>query len=422
MVTPGQLARGTSNNAGSSLGRALRNRLPVVGKKGRVDAAKPAPAEPLPPVIPPDEHVVPPTASAGGPGGSVWPASRTFTVVPFTDITERTIEWLVQGWIPRGTAVVLVGEEGIGKGLFCASLIADVTTGTDPIDVLMIVSEDDPETVLKARLRAAGVDMTRVHLMVANVESLTGVPLIPNDANDVLAAIGTTSCSLVIVDPWMSIVPGSLSIKDTQQARQALDPLNALARQSGASFLLVTHTNRMVGGSARNRYGGTVALRQASRLCLMAIADPHDPECLYVGVEKANVAGVTVATKYRKVEGDGAWRLEATDDQPAETIHVLLEVFDRDEDARTSDRWGEVLDLAKVTDGVITRGQVVDLYVDARSPKDAADKAIRRWKDMNPPRLVPTGTKGQYEVARVSSTEPPGPPAVGDVHLGRDAS
>lgn len=411
MLSPRALARGASGGEGPPLGRTLRNRLTGVRRTGKAEAAKPASAHPPAPVIPPDAREVPPNVRTGGPGGSFRPTSRTFSVVPFSDISERTIEWLVEGTIPRHTAVVLVGEEGIGKGLYCASLIAKVTAGTDPIDVLMIVSEDDPETVLKARLRAAGADMSRVHLMVADVESLTGVPLIPNDTSDVLDAIRKTGASLVVVDPWMSIVPGNLSIKDTQQARQALDPLNALARQSGASFLLVTHTNRMVGGSARNRYGGTVALRQASRLCLMAIADPHDPECLYVGVEKANVAGVTAATKFRKVEGDGAWKIEIAEEQPEDTIHALLEVFDREEDDRTTDRWGEVLDLA--TDGVITRGQVIDLYREAGSSKDAADKSIRRWKDSHPPRLKSTGIKGRYEVTG-GSTEPPVPPVDGD--------
>lgn len=343
-------------------------------------------------------------------------------MVPFSEITERTIEWLVEGTIPRATAVVLVGEEGIGKGLYCANLISRVTAAPNAINVLMIVSEDDPETVVKARLRAAGADMSRVHLMVADAETLTGVPLIPNDTSDVLTAIRKAGASLVIVDPWMSIVPGNLSIKDTQQARQALDPVNALARQSAASFLLVTHTNRMVGGSARNRYGGTVALRQASRLCLMALADPQDPDCLYVGVEKANVAGVTAATKYRKVEADGAWRLVTTDEQPEDTIHALLETFDRNEDHRTTDRWSEVHALATEADGVVTRGQVVDLYLQAGSTEEAADKAIRRWKDSHPPRLSPTGQKGQYQVPTVASAIHPEPPAVENASSGRGSS
>lgn len=327
------------------------------------------------------------------------PERPLFTAVPFDRIHARETKWLVPGSIPAGDAVIFLGEEGIGKGLYWCHLLGMVTTGPNAIDAIIIVSEDDPERTVKPRLVAAGADVSRVHLMVADPETLTGVPLIPGQSPAVIALIEQTGARLVIIDPWLSVVPGSLQIKDTQQARQALDPVVKLTRQTGATVVLVTHTNRSTGGSARSQYGATVALRQAGRVCLMAVQDPSDPDVIYVGIEKANITAKGPATKYRKAGHGAAWSLTDTGESVGLTVSELLGVFDRDGDERTSERWTQVVLIAGANGGHITRAQVVTAYEGTPDPAKAADKAIGRWKSMDPPRLLPvTGQRGLYEV------------------------
>jgi hypothetical protein len=80
-------------------------------------------------------------------------ASQTtgrFTVRTFADIQPRTSTWLLPGVLPDDDLVVLVGEEGIGKGLFSVDVIARVTRAGHK--VLIIATEDDLERVLRPRL------------------------------------------------------------------------------------------------------------------------------------------------------------------------------------------------------------------------------------------------------------------------------
>lgn len=227
--------------------------------------------------------------SAGGTGRSdAIQVSETngLYVVSFSGIESKNVEYLLPRLLPKGQTTVLLGEEGVGKGLFCAYLIARLTSGTNPKKILLISSEDDPESVIKSRLRVAGALESHVFFMMTDPESLTGVPTFPNDLPAVEQIIKEQGIDAMFIDPWLSVIPSNIQIKDTQQARASLDPLNALARSAGVSIVLSTHTNRQVGTSTRNMYGATVALRQASRFCLMAIEDPNDSKILFVGVEK----------------------------------------------------------------------------------------------------------------------------------------
>jgi len=78
---------------------------------------------------------------------------------------------------------------------------------------------------------------------------------------------------MVVVDAWIDTVEGSLSVKDPQQARQALHPWFQIATHYSASVLLVTHTNRATDTGTRNRMGLTGVLRQKARVVLYAQQD-----------------------------------------------------------------------------------------------------------------------------------------------------
>ena len=341
-----------------------------------------------------------------------------FSSVPFLDIQERPTEWIMDGVIPANDAIIFLGDEGLGKGLWWCHILGLITTGANPIDVLIIVSEDDPERTIKPRLLAAGADVSRVHLMVSDRETLTGVPLIPGHQAMVAREIEKTGARLVVVDPWMSVLPSGLQIKDTQQARQSLDPVIKLARKTGATFMLVTHTNRSSSTSLRDKYGGTVALRQAGRVCLMALEDPNDDQVLYVGVEKSNIAAKSPAIRYRKSGEGAAWKLTPTDDQGNLTIAELFAIFTRDGDERATDRWTAVAMAASFAGGVITRSQIVEIY---DGNEKSADKAISRWRHADPVRLSPVPDKrGHFMVeVPIRNAEPPtNPPSIHYIDMG----
>ncbi|WP_055474747.1 AAA family ATPase [Gordonia sp. HS-NH1] len=210
--------------------------------------------------------------------------------------------WLARGRIPLSAISLLVGDEGIGKSMFWVWIVAAVTTGTglpefgiparDPADVLLVVTEDDWSTTVRPRLEVAGADMDRVAVICAE-EDGSGAPTFPDDIDLVMDA--DPKPLLVVVDAWLDTVPAKLSVRDPQQARQALHPWKEAAGKLGAAVLLLTHTNRVASASARDKYGATVELRKKARMTLFA---QRGDDGLTIGPDKSNLSGTLAASKF----------------------------------------------------------------------------------------------------------------------------
>jgi hypothetical protein len=150
----------------------------------------------------------------------------------FSKIKSRKLKWLLKPFIPRGITVV-TGDSGIGKSTFIIDLIARITTGdampqfsdlaldeTLEGSALIICKEDDPGLVIKPRLRAAGADMSRVHMVVVQrsklpddydvIESLdTGIERLERIIQD----IGDVRA--ILIDPSRVLLANSTSIATT---------------------------------------------------------------------------------------------------------------------------------------------------------------------------------------------------------------
>ncbi|WP_162144890.1 AAA family ATPase [Arthrobacter castelli] len=246
-------------------------------------------------------------------------------------------QWVARGWVPRREITVLVGEEGIGKSLLWVLMAAHVTTGRpfppfslparEPADVVVVVTEDSAAEV-DARLRLAGADMDRIIFYSAEDDG-SGTPVFGNGMSgdmlllDALLEEHESKPAMLVVDAWLDTVAGSLNIRDTQQARQALHPWKTLAGRHDLAALLVTHTNRMDTASTRDLMGGTAALRQKARMVLFAArskADHDEPvQHLWIGPDKSNVTGLVDAVRFNvAVEQVRA----ATDDDPGTSARL----------------------------------------------------------------------------------------------------
>jgi hypothetical protein len=319
-----------------------------------------------------------------------------FTVRNFAEIPRRTSTWLVPGVLSDDDLTVFIGEEGIGKGLYAADLIARVTKAGH--NVLIIATEDDFERVLGPRLDVAGADVSACITMLADADTLQGQPSLPHNRLEVEAVVTEYAVRLVYIDPWVSSVSGGLRLQNTQDARRAIDPLVTLARATHCSVLAVAHPNRGE-GDLRARVGLTAVLRQAARLLLFAIEPPDDDTRLIIGIEKANAAERSPASVYRKVPRthpalpEKVWAVEEITDAPALTIRQWHDRYRTDRDHRTTDRWALV--LATADHGLIQRADIIAIYEESGSDEAAANKAIGRW--LGNGRLVKKGS-GVYEL------------------------
>ena len=106
----------------------------------------------------------------------------SFNFVTAADVQEESIEWLDDGFIPKGFVGLLEGNTGVGKSLVATEMIAAITRGlpmpgsgkTNPKGNVLIFSEDSSEHVIRPRLRCAGADLDRVSIYRSSSKRRTG--------------------------------------------------------------------------------------------------------------------------------------------------------------------------------------------------------------------------------------------------------
>jgi len=247
---------------------------------------------------------------------------RTLRLTPAALIGLRPTHWLWADRIPHGALVLGPGREGIGKSLFCAWLTAQVTLGTlpgihhgHPRAVFYAATEDSWERTIAGRLLVAGADLNRVYRVQVDHLGAT-VPLcLPRDCASLAQEIGWYGAGLVILDPLISAVDPRINVNQ-EELRTALEPLAALADQTGAAVFGLAHFNKAAGTDALSRVTGSRAFAAVARAAIAFARDPHadDGSCVLSQVKnnlgrldlpslRYTVESVTLPTP----EGPGHW-------------------------------------------------------------------------------------------------------------------
>ena len=214
-----------------------------------------------------------------------------------SDVPCEETEWLVPDVLPRGEISLLGADGGTGKGIWQAQLIAYVTAGRtsgffpQPPEktgsVLLFSGEDDPGKVLKARLTAAGADMSRVMVVTSDAYfARTGSPLCIPDTG-FAKYVGKAAPALVIIDPLQSFLPAGVEMASRNQMRSALLPLKALCAKHGCAALISMHTNKRANVSGRARLADSSDIWDIARSVLMMGRDKNS-EKLYLSHEKSS--------------------------------------------------------------------------------------------------------------------------------------
>ena len=215
------------------------------------------------------------------------------------DVPLQNVDWLVPDLLPRGELSLLGADGGTGKGIWQAQLIAYVTAGRtsgffpQPPEktgsVLLFSGEDDPGKVLKARLMAAGADMSRVMVQTSDAYfSRTGNPLCIPDKS-FAKYIESAAPALVLIDPLQSFLPAGVEMVSRNQMRAALLPLKALCARLGCAALIAMHTNKRSNVSGRARLADSSDIWDIARSVLMMGRDKNSGQ-LYLSHEKSSYA------------------------------------------------------------------------------------------------------------------------------------
>lgn len=238
--------------------------------------------------------------------GNYTRPNRTLVPQKFNAITPQRVEWLIDGFIPRGAITLLSGREGLGKSLLSLHWVAQLTRGEltpYPENALIIASEDSASHVIRPRLDAAGADTSRVSIVEVYESGFdAGGIEIPLDIAGLRRIITDEEISLIVIDPLASVMSGQLDTHKDASVRQALDPLNRLAADTQVALLCLMHQNKGQGSDLNTRVTGSRAFVAAARANIAVLQDPDDESLRIAALAKSNLATLDVSAKIFSIE------------------------------------------------------------------------------------------------------------------------
>lgn len=295
------------------------------------------------------------------PGTAMAPAAPPVTPIRVTsaaDIQAEEIAWLWDGRVPLGMLSLWAGAPKVGKSFVSLSLAAAVSRGVAPpgssapdrpASVLLMSAEDDPARTILPRLRAAGADLARIHLLDSDPLDCgaRGLPSLRHDIERIeTVAENLGDCRLIVIDP-ISAYLGADEYRNTG-VRAVLSPLKSVAERLGAAVVLLSHLTKSSSASVQRRVIGSVAYVGVCRANLLFARDGQDPSgrralMLDIG---GNVAGKAPTLAYRIADtGDGPrveWEPEAVEITAEEALAAERRVVRPDQvspERREAERW-----------------------------------------------------------------------------------
>lgn len=224
--------------------------------------------------------------------------ARMGVVQTLSNFRSRKMQWLWDGLIPMGAAVIFAGMGGVSKSTFSIWFAGKVTRGemqtlgNEPGDVLYVSHEDGIEDVVLPRAQANGVDTERFHIFGVALKTMNGVtmPKFPEDLALLEEKIDEVNAKLVIIDPILSAMAAGRDPNSNVDVRELIDPLNQLAQRKNITIIGIAHINKTV-TTARTAVTGSAAWVDATRGTLMFAMDEPDPNLDYTDVTFGNTKG-----------------------------------------------------------------------------------------------------------------------------------
>lgn len=222
-------------------------------------------------------------------------------------------DWLWEERLPSGAVVCVEGDPDLGKSFLTLDLASRVSTGSPmPFETerrsaagVVLANAEDRPGVVKARARAAGIDLDRVRILTGSeCGGLLG------DLDRLEAAIMSVQAKMVVVDPLMAALGRATNARVDQSVRKELSPLSDLAGRLGTTIVLVRHLTKGAGSNAKYRGSGSIGLTGAFRSQLAVTEHPERRDERLVSWVKHNWGAKPAPITYRIVSAGKVARVE----------------------------------------------------------------------------------------------------------------
>lgn len=281
---------------------------------------------------------------------------RRFRMVRASDVVSRAVDWLWRPRVPRGMLSMFAGDPKLGKSIVTIATAAGVSRG-DPLpghgspdgpgSVILLTAEEDTARTVVPRLKAAGADLHRVHIL-ESVFLSNGAEALPSLRADLdaieSAAMSLDDCRLIVIDP-VSAYLGEADDHRNAELRGVLTPLKLSAERTDVAVILVSHLNKSGGTNGKHRVTGSIAYVGTCRANFLFVRDRDDPTGRRVLMldNGCNLTGHVPTLAYR-IEDRGEGPVVEWEDGPVDiTVEQALSAETDNPDDRTEardcDRW-----------------------------------------------------------------------------------
>ncbi len=260
------------------------------------------------------------TKPAASPPSRSGDAAHEVILAPASGFRPEPVRSAWEGRVPLGMVTLLVGVPGKGKSTLTVELVARASRGQlpgdlfgRPVTVALATAEDAISQVVVPRLLAAGADLDRVKIIqVRHGEGSIGGLSLPDDIDKLREELIMAEARIVVVDPLVAHIVGSINTWKDQDVRRVLAPIAHLAEEADAAVIGVMHLNKNQTSDVLNKVGGSVGFGAAARSVLFFATDPEDPDPesykRILAHAKCNVGPLAPALRFRvegrEVQGD----------------------------------------------------------------------------------------------------------------------
>jgi hypothetical protein len=240
--------------------------------------------------------------------------AKRLNLVDWNAVFLERIHWLLRHRLPFGEYTSIEGAGGIGKTTAAIDIIARFTTGRpmpdgsvhEPGNVLLI-AEEDRRSIIKARLLAAGADLSRVHL-VSSVDADEHFFTLPADGLALLETVRDLDAKIVVIDALFNHFDQDINPNRAVDVRRALRPLGEVAHLTRAAVAGIRHWTK-TRGAASDRGNGSADIGNLARSVISVAPHPSEEGRFLAIAGKANLARRMGAMSYQlvptTVTGDG---------------------------------------------------------------------------------------------------------------------
>lgn len=353
------------------------------------------------------------------------PLGPRLRYVAASDVVVTPPQWRWRGWLASGVVHLLVGRQGAGKSTWSAHLVARATTGgpyptaTDVGSPMRcgVLSLEEPEDRIVARLIAAGADLDMVDVLT-DVEdhdddgrAYRRPWRLPADCHTLRDVITSRALGMVVVDGLGYAVTGDQSYTTIGSA---LSGLAGVAEETRTVVLGLTHPPKGASDPVTSAIGST-AWTAVARLVHVLGVDPDDEERRVVRIGKTNYLDPGIGVSFAIANHDATEAGYVTDIQTSTVAAEDLTAAPEGRAEKTER--GEAREAVRslLAEGPVLAAELLKATRDAgvsdttvkRARSDLGVRAVRR-KDPNTGRVL--GWELSLPAAETTGSPPEGQP------------